>query len=84
MPKLTKIDDYTLQFDFAVPFLLHTCTSHQTGVQGAFYLPKHYLKQFHIKYTPKESERLAKENGYDSWWQFFNAKQVSTAISGFG
>ena len=84
MPKLTKIDDYTLQFDFAVPFpVAHMYLPHQTGVQGAFYLPKHYLKQFHIKYTPKEEvERLAKENGYDSWWQFFNAKQVSTAISG--
>ena len=82
-PKLTKIDDYTIQFDFAVPFpVAHMYLAHQHGVQGAFYLPKHYLQQFHIKYTPQEEvERIAKENNYDTWWKFFQARQMSTAIS---
>ncbi len=38
-------------------------------------LPKHYLKQFHPKYTPEEElDRMAKAEGREHWVQMFAAK----------
>ncbi|NLJ87068.1 MAG: ABC transporter substrate-binding protein, partial [Firmicutes bacterium] len=81
--ELTKIDDYTVQMDFAAPFpVAHMYIAHQHGIHGAFYLPKHHLKQYHIKYTPQEElEKIAKEAGFDTWWKLFQDRQLSTAIS---
>lgn len=69
-----KIDDYTVRFRFSVPYPIvellfahcHTITMLQ---------PKHYLSQFHPRYTPMEKlEKMAKEAGFDSWYRLFNEK----------
>lgn len=42
-----------------------------------FLLPKHYLKEFHPKYTSIEKlEPLIKEAGFEKgqWWNLFNRK----------
>ena len=80
---MEKVDDYTVNLHFAVPYpVAHMYLAHQNGIQEAFYLPKHYLEQFHINYTPREEvERMAKEAGFDTWWQLFNDKRVSGANS---
>lgn len=66
--KVEKVDDYTVRFRFAAsypiaPILLG-------GPEGLWkaQFPKHYLKQFHIKYNPKANE-LAKERGFEFWYQ---------------
>jgi len=66
--KIKKIDDYTVQLIF----------EHPNGLILEFlaanwiFAPKHYLKQFHPKYTPlPEIEKKAKEAGFDAWYQFF-------------
>ncbi len=70
--KAIKVDNYTVRLSFAVPYpsfelIIRTWRSFQTGA----YNPKHYLKRWHIKYNPKADE-LAKEEGYENWWQAFN------------
>ncbi|MCP4403334.1 MAG: hypothetical protein GY801_39250 [bacterium] len=36
------------------------------------YRNKHYLQKWHIKYNP-DAEKLAQEEGYETWWQAFKA-----------
>ena len=78
--KVTKIDDTTVQFDFAVtvPGFAHALSKRSagSGVQtgGPFY-PAHYTKQFHIKYNP-DAGKLAKEAGFDEWYQLLAAKNI--------
>jgi len=67
-----KIDDYTVSFNFSVPYP----TIKYLLTQTTFIYPKHYLKKFHIKYNSKADE-LAKEEGYESWYQLFRAKMVN-------
>lgn len=78
--KVTKIDDTTVQFDFAVavPGFAHALSKRSagSGVQtgGPFY-PAEYTKQFHIKYNP-DAGKLAKEAGFDEWYQLLAAKNI--------
>jgi len=78
--KVKKLDDYTVRLSFAVsyPIILDLLSSECPGSQvpwlgGSFYLPKHYLKKFHIKYNPEVNE-LAKKEGYESWQSLFKSK----------
>lgn len=72
--KIVKVDTYTFRVEFeqANPlFLINICKS--GGNQ--FFLPKHYGKQFHIKYTSKEEvEKKAKDAGFQFWYQLFDAR----------
>lgn len=75
--KFKKIDDYTIRIDFAAPnpwalYLLATWGPEDMNLD-----PKHYLKEFHIKYNPKANE-LAKEEGFDHWYELFQKKQTRT------
>jgi len=72
--KIEKVDTYTFRVSFEQPnplFLINICKS--GGNQ--FFLPKHYGKQFHIKYAPKEElEKKVKDAGFQFWYQLFDAK----------
>ena len=71
--KFEKIDDYTLKIFFAgpKPDLLSCLATGWVGDREIF-MPKHYLKQFHPKYQdPKRLETMAKEAGFDFWYQLF-------------
>lgn len=73
--KVTKIDDYTVRYDFAVPYPVvvekFAFSPYSRNANTFPVLPKHHLKQFHIKYN-SDAEKLAAEQGFDSWWQMFN------------
>jgi len=78
--KPEKIDDYTVKLTFAVsyPLILDQITREGPGGQvpwmgGSFYLPKHYLEQFHGTYNP-DADKLAKEADMESWKQHFQSK----------
>jgi len=81
--KLKVIDKYTFECSFAEPyggFLLQLAIN-QWGDYSDFLLkPKHYLKQFHIKYTPLEKmQPMLKEMGLtNEWWQLFNMKDINS------
>ncbi len=72
-----KVDDYTVSFHFeksywSIPWRM--CGSSFTGAQNDIFLPKHALQKYHIDHNP-EADELAKEAGYDNWWELFNEKR---------
>lgn len=76
--KVEKIDAYTIRLHFAASYPLVTLQLSRISSSWScdFYGPKHYLKQFHPRYVPMEElEKIAKEEGYDYWYQVFNLKQ---------
>lgn len=80
--ELEKVDDYTIKLKFSISYPAAILRlAHYDGVEGSFFLPKHYLKQFHIKYNPQANE-LAKKGGFDYWYKLFNAKALINAGSG--
>lgn len=71
--KLEKLDLYTVRWTFAKPygFFIEQLAS----VWNITFAPKHYLKQFHPRYTPKEKIiAKAKQEGFDTWVSLFDAK----------
>lgn len=68
-----KIDDFTVKFTFAKPhatFLVNL--AYNSIWNEVVFAPKHYLKQFHPKYTdPKKLEELTKKEGLNYWYQLF-------------
>ncbi len=75
--KLEKVDDYTLRFEFAVPYpVIIAHLSNPGSSPGFIAQPKHYVKKWHIKYNP-EADDIAKEEGFDHWYQSFVNHQNS-------
>lgn len=69
--KVEKVDDYTVRYTFPKPhaFFLDELSYRPFG---STYYPKHYLTQFHPKYTDKAKlESKAKEAKFDSWDRYF-------------
>lgn len=77
----SKVDDYTMQFDFAVPNPAFYILMRSSPPQSPW-RPKHWAKQFHIKYNPKADEE-AKAAGFDNWQARF-AKMLNTADINYG
>ena len=74
--RIRKIDDYTVQFEMDNPYpVLPVVMVTWPGGEIASYAPKHYLKKWHIKYN-EDAEALAKEEGFDNWWEAFNSHQI--------
>ena len=76
--KVEKIDDYTVRFQFAAPqitWLIDPLTQFNGG-EGSMFLPKHYLKRYHAKYTSlEELEKIVEKEGFDSWVDLFSQKK---------
>jgi len=71
--KIVKVDDYTIKFIFTHPNVLFLENMAYEGF--GILTPKHYLKQFHPKYTSKEKlEELVKKEGLQYWYQLFSNK----------
>jgi peptide/nickel transport system substrate-binding protein len=72
--ELEKLDDYTIRFHFAEPWGLFL---ESTADSGGLYMtdkPKHYLKQFHPKYTSMDKlEELMKEEKFEFWYELFKS-----------
>lgn len=81
MGVIEKIDDYTIKISFSQPygFFLEKLSRFRSGLYGC----KHYLKQFHPDYTPKdELDKMVKEEGYDNWIGLFQAKNILGEFAG--
>ncbi len=67
---LKVIDDVTFKVTFAAPsgFFVHQLAWARQDYMTL--MPKHYLKQFHIKYNP-DADKLAKERGLENWIALF-------------
>ncbi len=67
--KMKKVDDYTLElhFDSTTPLAADYAAAWVKRGQGPWWMdPKHYLKQFHIKYNKKLNPK--------TWAKTFNSK----------
>ncbi len=65
-------DEYTFTVSFSKPNAVFPM---QLAYFGGFFVPAHYLKQFHPKYAdPEKLEEMAKEYGFDFWYQLFGLK----------
>jgi len=68
-----KIDDYTVRFRFQEPYGYFINVVANCDILP--YAPKHYLVQFHPKYTPEEElNKIVREEGFDFWYQLFHQK----------
>lgn len=75
------IDDWTFKISFDEPYGGFLLQLSLTGWRGYTELvkPAHYLKQFHVDYTPLEDlEPLIEESGFEpgAWNNLFNEKDV--------
>ncbi|MCC7367087.1 MAG: ABC transporter substrate-binding protein [Chloroflexi bacterium] len=82
---LEKVDASTVRFRFPDPhYLLPETLAFSLSISGqatnglngmGAYMPAQYLKQFHPKYTPRETlDRLAAEAKFDNWVNLFKFK----------
>jgi len=77
--KIEKVDDYTVRFAFEKPYGFFIEQLSQIGGKE-FYACKHYLRQFHPKYTSKEKlDAMVKEGGFQAWYQLFQIKMDQRA-----
>jgi peptide/nickel transport system substrate-binding protein len=81
--KLEVIDKYTFRVSFKEPyggFPTEMCRICAWRSYTPMLKPKHYLRQFHPKYTPMEKlEPLIQKEGLGKgeWWNLFNLKDIS-------
>src|SRR5690606_24363806 len=78
--KVNKVDDYTVNFEFAVPNPAFAVL-HFSGAPMEAYRPRHFLEKYHIKYNEKADEE-AKAAGFDDWKARF--KKVAMATWNYG
>jgi ABC-type transport system substrate-binding protein len=62
---VTKVDDFTVRFTFAIPHPAFYMIHHSGGPIIAW-RPKHFMEQFHVGYNPQADEQ-AKAAGFDNW-----------------
>jgi len=79
--KLEIIDELTFRITFPKPnggFLRILSIENWAGYTDLL-KPAHYLKQFHIKYTPLEKLKplLEKEGFREEWWKLFDLKDFT-------
>ncbi len=81
--ELEILDEYTFRISFEDRYgsFLRMLAIEGWAGYGDLLKPSHYLKQFHIKYTPLENlEPLIEKEGFGpgEWWRLFAAKDFSS------
>jgi peptide/nickel transport system substrate-binding protein len=72
LPEFEVMGPYHFRFIFPKPYGLFL---ERAAWQGQMWKPKHYLKQFHVKFRdPDELEAEAKRAGFNAWHQLFMDK----------
>ncbi len=77
--KAVKLDDYTLQLTFAHPNPLFVeLMNRGTGNRATSwqFVPSHYLKQFHYKYTPAATDTTALLDHYNNRWDYLDMPTI--------
>jgi len=72
LPKVTKIDDHTIRFEFDQAYSLFLEQLACPHGMALVTKPKHYLKQFHKKYAdPEALQKLVDEKKASTWAKLF-------------
>jgi peptide/nickel transport system substrate-binding protein len=75
LPRLDKVDQFTVRYTFPDPNVLFLRRLAQPRVSVPLVLPQHYLKKVHVKYAQKEKlQELVTQGGYASWAELFAEK----------
>jgi peptide/nickel transport system substrate-binding protein len=70
---VTKVDDFTVRYDFSIPnstVIYYFCQWGNQGMQGRIFLPRHALE----KYLPQNNpglENEARAAGFNNWMEYF-------------
>ena len=73
--KMEKLNDYTIKLIFSKPYGAYIESIAGMWAPDIMYAPKHYLRQFHPKYTPMEEiKKEMKKEGFTRWIDLFGAK----------
>lgn len=73
--KVEAVDKYTIKFHLPQEDALFMYSLFSNCFRWLPVAPKHYMEQFHPKYTPMEEiQGKIKEEGVDTWWQLFGNK----------
>ena len=80
---IEALDEYTVQLTydspyFMAPYMISGFANY--GIGGTAFLPKHVYTQWHIDYN-EDATSLAKEAGFDHWYQHFNSKRIVGILS---
>ena len=74
--KIEKINDYAFKISFTKPYGIFMEFLADRGAP-IIYAPKHYLKQFHPKYTSEDELKQTMENeGFTYWTDLFSGKNT--------
>ncbi len=74
--KITKVDDYTLTFEFAAPYGI--LLEFMAFMGSAIIAPKHYLSQFHPTYAEAaDVEKAVKDAKFEQWYELFSNRNDS-------
>ncbi|MFW6313796.1 MAG: ABC transporter substrate-binding protein, partial [Spirochaetota bacterium] len=70
--EMVKVDDYTVELQFARPFY---AVIHKMNLIGQRFFfgpePRHWLGEYHIDYND-DADAVAQEAGFEEWWQYFS------------
>ncbi len=78
--KIEALDEYTFRVTLSAPSPYFLSTLVWLFPYTTWYAPKHYLMQFHPRYTSEEElEEMTEEAGFDNWYQLFQNKTQSLA-----
>ncbi len=73
--KVEKVDDYTVRWVYSGPaalFLTELANKDSGDRAYPVYLPSHYLKKFHPKYTPQaEIDKMVADAKFKTWAELF-------------
>lgn len=72
----TKVDDYTVRFEFAVPNPAFALL-HFSGAPIEAFRPRHFLEKYHQKYN-ENADTEAKAAGFDDWKAQFRKVAMGT------
>ncbi len=79
--KIEPVDEFTFRAVFKEPYgAFPIFLTHMVG-SNALLAPKHYLKQFHVKYArPDELDKLVKAHNFDFWHELFNDQNFTARL----
>ena len=84
--RIEKVDQFTVRIEFLDPNRVFTewCAGQlvagqwaRSHILSAIYLPRHFLSQFHPKYTASEQlDERSRAAGFDGWVPYFREKML--------
>lgn len=80
---MVKLNDLEVQLNFAGPYSSIVIRLAAWAMENNFFLPKHYMSQFHPNYVPAdELAQKVEAAGFNEWYELFGARRMLDYFSG--